>query len=277
MDAMSLKALMHNEYVWILLAFCTSASLIFGIYSWIRGKRRKEIQYISSVYRIIRDGEGVIPELDITYGDKAIQNLFITKYVIWNSGTEVINKKDMVNTVSLKIVSQNENTAVLNAQILFQNENTNGFCIVKIESNSIEVEFDYMDSREGCVIQIMHTGKSENLEINAKIKGGKLKRKKNGTDQKIFEKENWKKIFIQMIGMLGIMAICISLYLNSILNKILVEKNVDTFNINVTVFLCFFTVIWGTWLWKFTRGVCFYNIPSAFRKAIEYDQTDFEF
>lgn len=273
---MSLKALMGNEYVWLLLSICTSASLIFGVYTWIKGKRKKEIKYISSEYRVIRDGEGIMPELDIKYEGKVIQNLFITKYVIWNSGTEVINKRDMVNTAPLKIVSKNENTTVLNAQIIFQNENTNGFCILNIESNGIEIGFDYMDSKEGCVIQIMHIGKSEDLVISAKIKGGKLKRKKNEANQKIFEKKEWKKILIHAMVMAGLTFKIIFSFLADLLNEILVEKSIDTILVNKIIMILFFIVIAGGMLWEFTRGVYFYNIPSAFRKAMGYEQIDFE-
>ena len=274
---MNLKDLMNNEYVWLLLSVCTSASLIFGVYTLIKGKRRKEIKYISSKYRVIRDGEGVIPELDIKYEDKTIQNLLITKYVIWNNGTEVIDKKDVVSTEPLKIVSKNEKTTVLNAQIIFQNENTNGFHIVNIESDGIEIEFDYMDSNEGCVVQVMHTGKSENLEMNGKIKGGKLKRMKNETDLKIFEKKEWKKLFIRMLVMMVVALTSIPPALSELLSGILVEKSINTILLNEIIFFLFFIVIEMEMLWEFTKGVYFYNIPSVFRKAMGYEQTDFEF
>ena len=40
------------------------------------------------------------------------------------------------------------------------------------DNSSVKILFDYVDKKEGVVIQIIHTGKPESVAINCKIKGG---------------------------------------------------------------------------------------------------------
>ena len=89
---MSIEKLMSNPYAWLFLAFCTVAAFIFGIYSWFAGKRRREISYVSSSYRIVQKGKEKIPDLTLLYEKKEIEELPISNYAIWYSGNEVIEE-----------------------------------------------------------------------------------------------------------------------------------------------------------------------------------------
>ena len=89
---MSIEKLMSNPYAWLFLAFCTVAAFIFGIYSWFAGKRRREISYVSSSYRIVQKGKEKIPDLTLLYEKEEIEELTISNYAIWNSGNEVIEE-----------------------------------------------------------------------------------------------------------------------------------------------------------------------------------------
>ena len=37
------EELMSNPYAWLFLSLCTVASFVFAIYTWINGKKTKEI------------------------------------------------------------------------------------------------------------------------------------------------------------------------------------------------------------------------------------------
>lgn len=131
---MGIKSLMNNPYAWVILSVCTIMSFVFGIYTWFAGKRKKEFSYISNSHKIIEKGKNRIPQLELKYEGRDIDNLTITNYVIWNTGNEVINFSDMVAEKELKIYSSNTaNTIILDARIIEETEETNKLVALEAE------------------------------------------------------------------------------------------------------------------------------------------------
>lgn len=166
-----LNELMGNPVAWILLSLCTIFSVIFAIYTWIVGNRRKEISVDYSSNDIIKQGKQPIPKLDIKFEDKIIQDLSSTIFYIWNSGNDIINIQDIVTTKGLKI--RGDKNQILDAQVIKQSDESNAFIVSKCTSEAVEIEFDYIDSGEGVKLQVLHTGSGNELFVECKIKGGK--------------------------------------------------------------------------------------------------------
>lgn len=238
---MNLRTLMENEYVWFGLAFCTVASFAFAIYAWVKGKRRKELSYVSNTYRVIQDGENAIPEVDIRYKKRRIKNFVITKYAIWNSGTEVINAEDLVKTKTLKIISVNPDTAILDATVLMCNETANKISITDIQDNGIEVSFDYMEPRNGCVLQIIYTGKREDLEVALKIKGGNVKQIDTELTKQKFERKIEKRTILLAIVNIAIL-VMMQIFPWDLLDGIVIKRNIRSVMFN-TLMIVFFGLI----------------------------------
>lgn len=169
-----IERLMGNPYAWLFLALCTVASLFFAIYTWIKGKKTKEISIDNYTNEIVKMGKSPINKLEMKFDGKAIQELSSTIYFLWNSGSDVINASDMVGKNPIKIICEDEQ--FLNVKILKQSDESNSFHITDFNAANIEMSFDYMDSGEGVKIQILHTGNVEKIQVEYKIKGGKPKR-----------------------------------------------------------------------------------------------------
>lgn len=169
-----LSELMSNPFAWFLLSLCTIFSVMFAIYTWIVGNKKKEISVDYFSNEIIRQGKQPIPKLEIKFEDKIIQELSSTIFYIWNSGNDIINRQDMVVTKGLKIGSAK--SQILDAQIIKQSDESNAFNISKCTSEIVEIEYDYIDSGEGVKLQILHTGSGNELFVEGKIKGGKAMR-----------------------------------------------------------------------------------------------------
>lgn len=169
-----IERLMGNPYAWLFLALCTVASLFFAIYTWIKGKKTKEISIDNYTNEIVKMGKSPINKLEMKFDGKAIQELSSTIYFLWNSGSDVINASDMVGKKPIKIICEDEQ--FLNVKILKQSDESNSFQITDFNAANIEISFDYMDSGEGVKIQILHTGNVEKIQVEYKIKGGKPKR-----------------------------------------------------------------------------------------------------
>lgn len=170
------EALKNSSIVWAILSFCTLASLIFAIYSWHKGNRNKELSVERTKYQIIRKGKSLIDNLDISFNKKAIDDLTISKFAIWNSGNDVIRHEDLALDGPLIIKSMG-NAEIFNAEIV--SEKINHFSTEHINSKTVRFDFEYVDKQEGVVVQVLHSGDASDLHVECTIKGGKKVRDAN--------------------------------------------------------------------------------------------------
>ena len=92
----------------------------------------------------------------------------LTKLAFWNSGTETINKIDIVNSDPLRIDGTELNT-IVGAKISFTRRNVSNIEVSLIE-NTVQLSFDYLDKNDGAIIDIYHT-ESTKLNVSGTIKG----------------------------------------------------------------------------------------------------------
>ena len=57
------EELMSNPYAWLFLSLCTVASFVFAIYTWINGKKTKEISIDNCTNEIVKMGKSPINKL----------------------------------------------------------------------------------------------------------------------------------------------------------------------------------------------------------------------
>ena len=93
------------------------------------------------------------------------------------------------------------------------------------ENSEVILDFDYVDSREGIVLQILHTGNIDSLKVDGKIKGGKPI-KQVGSERKkknpLIKKHGMKIAAVMMAveaGMIVIMTVLLTLEKMGIITK----------------------------------------------------------
>lgn len=174
---------MGSPIAWAMLSLLTIFSTVFAIYTWIAGKKRKQLSISCRTNEIIIAGKSNIDKLQIRYDGQDIADLSYTKFYIWNSGNTVLNTSDIVS--SRPICIKNTGSAeILSAEIVRVSDETNSFTIKSATEQSVEVSFDYVDHGDGFVMQILHSGDSKDLEVDCKIKGGKGIRERSSMNRK---------------------------------------------------------------------------------------------
>lgn len=162
------------------LIFIITTILAIGIayVFYKKGNLKKEISYIASSYNIIKHGVGShikgknsLNKIEILFNNENIPDLSITKIAFWNSGNIAIDENDIVK-VSPYFIRGNEQCLILAADITTETDVTNQFRL-ELKDNCVSVKFDYMNSKDGIVIQLVHTGDRDMLKYEGKIKGGK--------------------------------------------------------------------------------------------------------
>ncbi len=142
-----------------------------SFYFYLKAKVYKRLSFAKHSFRLLSTALSQLDALHITYNEVPVKGLTATNIVVWNSGTQTINKIDVVPKKPITIFCQDENQ-IYDAYITTGNESTNNFVLKKINLRKYQLNFDYTDKSHGCVLQVLHSGGF--ININGHIKGGRL-------------------------------------------------------------------------------------------------------
>ena len=161
-------------FIGVIGAFASIIGIVAAYIFYRTSLRIKIPQFALESVPIIKQIKSDINDLKIIFRDKQIKNLTISRLAIWNAGKEPIYKKDVPSDDKFKI-SPEEGYNILKAEIIKIKNRSNKWHIEQIGDN-IFIDFEYFDFKEGCTIQIFHTGKSSwSLKVDGSVIGaGKL-------------------------------------------------------------------------------------------------------
>ena len=137
--------------------------LFLAIFFYIKSKKVKLPYYAISSQNIVRDLVSRIDSLEMLYAGERIENLTATKIAFWNAGNDTIKREDIPDKAPLTI-NVKKGYKILNAIILHFIEKSNEFSIhISDDKSHITIDFEYLDKNEGVIIQLLHTGRSEQV------------------------------------------------------------------------------------------------------------------
>ena len=203
-----LEKLMDSPVAWAVLAIIAIVSFIYAIICQKRNEEKKEFSFCLKSNHLIRGKRSKFEKLSIIYDGQQIEDLCVSKFTVWNSGNRTLNRTDMVESKELTISVAGE-CKILDVELIAYSEETNNFSVKFENEQTVKVLFEYVDKKEGVVIQIIHTGNVEDIQVDCKIKGGKpIKKIVNETAPKLIVKFAKKDVFqkVTLIAM-GIMLV----------------------------------------------------------------------
>lgn len=271
---MKLDELMTNPIAWLFLSICTVFAVVFAVVTWIKGKKNKSITYLQKSYPVFQKGESCIPNVKVSYNNNEISDFTITRYAIWNNGNETINDIDIVQSKPLTIEAKAGLSELLDADIILSSEDTNQF-VVNVEDNCARIKFDYMDPKDGIILQVLHTGKPSALAVECKIKGGHLK-KNDYKERHIKNKRLWKRVlFGLMIALTALFSLLVALevwiiWRDPSSNVLLSIEEKNRFRVVLTGFYIVIAIMMDAMTFKLVRDNYYIQIPSKLRKRFEY-------
>ena len=176
-----LEQFQNNTFIWFFLAVCTSLGIpafIFAIITRKKDNKALEFACFTKSNTIVSRGQKRIKKLDVFFDNKSVDNVVVSQIVIWNNGNKTIKREDIASLGPFTIKATN-GTEILNADIVYESDSLYCFKIDKANQNVITLDFEYIDSNRGIVIQLIHTGSSVDFDVSCSIKGGNPVKKIN--------------------------------------------------------------------------------------------------
>ncbi|OGO25622.1 MAG: hypothetical protein A2W33_04585 [Chloroflexi bacterium RBG_16_52_11] len=172
---------MSAETIWGVVGTVLGVvGIVTGYIFYRLGLKKKEPCWAIRSANLIEGYSKKFDELMILYANHQVENLTVSKILFWNNGTETIQRNDIDTVNHLRIIGT-EGLKFLDTKILAQNNESNRINVNITDSGDIiYLDFDYIDHKNGCVIQVVHTGiSSKDLNIVGDIKGVRLMRNKS--------------------------------------------------------------------------------------------------
>lgn len=164
----------ENPYVTLIVFICTVASVVLALYFYYKSKKYRKPTYIVRTINLVNRNIKHKSVIDFLYLDQKINNISFTKIAFWNDGKDTINYSDIARSAQLKIETIND-YKILDCKILYQKNTANDFkTTISEDAQSVFITFDYFDYEEGIVLELIHTGNSnEDIEVKGSIKAVK--------------------------------------------------------------------------------------------------------
>ena len=157
-------------------------ALALAIFFYFKNRRFKRLSYAQRSKSLVHDYRSKVPKLELSYEGQPIENLIISRAVIWNSGKETISETDIPPADKLTLTLPN-GTKILAYEIRSQLKPANEIGLSKdilsgvgSQCERVIPSFNFLDPHDGFVCDILHTGSPYSISFAGSIKGGTILR-----------------------------------------------------------------------------------------------------
>lgn len=177
-----------NDFIKVAMPYAIAAIIGFvtSLIFYLPTRKSKKLAWSILNTNLVQDFSSRLEGLEIRYDGDKVSNLSTAKIAVWNAGTETIRKDDIVSVNPPRLVAK-QGVMFHRASLNDYNNDDSHFEIGRPGELStrpfteLPVNWHYLDPRKGAVIQIVHTGVSDqDVTLEGKIIGGKLVRKPAG-------------------------------------------------------------------------------------------------
>lgn len=114
------------------------------------------------------------PEEHITvqHAGKDVPRVTRTRIAFWNAGHRTLDGSMVVADYPVKFNFKGGTTEILSLAVIQESDPANGFAAVADPSNSaVAISFDYLEPRQGALLEVLHTSDRWGAVATGKIKG----------------------------------------------------------------------------------------------------------
>lgn len=232
LESSIIDSLATNSYIILLASFLTIIGVIISIIFYFKAKKEKKPIFITNSSTIIDGINKTIPDLNILFKNMKVETLTITSINFLNEGKMMIDGND-IHTVKDKyradkiLFTISDKYKILQARYSNVKNEDNDYHI-SYNDKYVEFNFNNVGYKEGCTIEIIHTGLNNSIKINGTIKSyGPITFNKNPTRFNYLQIGIISIIFSTLVIIFnnGIFrTIIITTYLSSLLTILILDR-----------------------------------------------------
>lgn len=149
--------------------------IALAVIFYIRSRRVSKVRYEFISRSLVEGLSGALEGIEVTYKGETQERITVSRFVFWNAGTETIRSDDFTDD-QLRIAFP-QNISILDYRIIEANDKTNKIEIGPVvsaekEEKSFNIRFDYLDSDDGAIVQIVHDGEDgTKFSLKGSLKG----------------------------------------------------------------------------------------------------------
>jgi hypothetical protein len=145
--------------------------IMIGFLSFLKSRRQRKLAYLVKTTRITEKQEK-IPKFKIMYENKNIEAFSLSRVALFNDGNEVIDSSIMSKKDPLRIIIS-ESFQILDMNLFYIKNEANDFSLIRNEKGNVaEIDFDYMNEGDGCIVEVFHDGAaSDDISVAGSFKG----------------------------------------------------------------------------------------------------------
>jgi hypothetical protein len=238
-----------------------------GVIAYLLSRKRTSLSFAYLGEHLLGSESAALPEgISVQYYGDDIPRLTRSVIVLWNSGENTILGSDVVDIDPLRF-SVGTDGKLLAASILKASRPVNDFRIRPPSAqapNEAVVELNYFDSKDGVVVEILHTSTSAHPDIKGTIRGlpnglkslGRMSRSPDII--KRMGPHRWfRSVFIGLIIwtpiIVGVAFMLTALFGSPETLKLVMTLNIEKLSTPVMAMGCFYVVMGLVPLYAFRR------------------------
>ncbi|MNJ28507.1 hypothetical protein D3C77_230450 [compost metagenome] len=142
------------------------------VYRWSR--RRTSLGYVHLGEHLLGSASDTLPSaIDVQYNGISIPRLTKSVLIVWNTGENTVLGNDIVSKDPLRFRA-GEDGEILSVSVLKMSRAVNDFKIIPAlgnEPNEAGFTFDFLDAKDGVVIEILHTSTNRKPAVEGTMRG----------------------------------------------------------------------------------------------------------
>jgi hypothetical protein len=173
---MTIEMITGNPWFSFISLAVTVISLVAAFIFYRKSRREKTPCYGVIRQSIIENSAPLLPGLSVHFNGIVQEAITVAKVAFWNCGNETIVHQDVAEAKPLTIIVE-KGVDVLGATVLKRTDSANQFQISEPQkqkdgSTSIPFGFDFLDSGDGGLVQVVHNGgQMTRVWVDGRIKG----------------------------------------------------------------------------------------------------------
>lgn len=146
------------------------SAIIVGFVYYRLGIKGAYPTYLQKSIKLLGIENSLIPsEIEMLFKGQSIKRLIKTYVLIWNNGRKTIDGKDIANNLRINL---EHDANILSAQVTKVTKHANRVTVDNVGGHVISFSFEYLDPKDGVLIEILHQSKLEEIIfIDGDIKG----------------------------------------------------------------------------------------------------------